>query len=178
MTWENMAQMLEEKEFSYKGKIIGNPRMVLDEGDSILKVFFNPEMFEDISFTIEVMRYVHPDLILEEHEGKHKWVRMKKIDFEHCGTRSYEENLSNYLSLREIPFIRQGEMVAIKGDMSPRNLIYQKSDGKPYFVDWDQMKWFHERDVKDYYIKSMCDPRWQNFYGSYPELVEIIERMW
>ena len=179
--------MPEEKEFLYnskmlegiRGKILNNARVVLDEGDTIRKIWMNPETFPRINQTISIMSEIHPDLIIEEYEGEQKWIRMRKIDHELSYTRSYEENIQEYLKIREIPLVRiSSNSVLVKDDMSPNNIVWQKSDGKPYLLDWDEMYLWPLRDEKDYYLKSLCDRRWQTNYGSYEELVEIFERMW
>ena len=99
-----MEQIQEEKEFLYNpkmlegisGKILNNARVVLDEGDTIRKIWMNPETFPYINQTISVMSEIHPDLIIEEYEGEQKWIRMRKIDYNHSNTRSYEENIQEY----------------------------------------------------------------------------------
>ena len=181
-----MEQIQEEKEFLYnpkmlegiRGKILNNARVVLDEGDTIRKIWMNPETFPHINQTISVMSEIHPDLIIEEYEGEQKWIRMRKIDYNHSNTRSYEENIQEYLKIREIRLTRMDPFVLCKQDMSPNNIVWQKSDGKPYLLDWDQMYQCHWKDEKDYYLKSLCDRRWQTAYGSYNELEDIFERMW
>ena len=181
-----MEKIPEEKEYLYnsrmlegiRGKILNNARVVLDEGDTIRKIWMNPSTFPDIDQTISIMSEIHPDLILEHYQGEQKWIRMKKIDYEHSNTRSYMENINEYLKIREIRITRMDPFAFCKQDMSPNNIVWQKSDGKPYLLDWDQMHKCHMKGEKDYYRRWLCDSRWQRIYGSYEELVDIFERMW
>lgn len=186
MQVHRMEQMPEEKEFLYnskmlegiRGKMLNNPRVVIDEGDTIIKIWINPSTFPEIDQTISVMSEIHPDLMLEHYKGEQKWIRMRKIDHEHSSTRSYEENIKEYLKIREIRLTRIDPFVLCKQDMSPNNIVWQKSDGKPYLLDWDQMHKCHMKDEKDYYRRWLCDGRWQRIYGSYEELVDIFEKLW
>ena len=187
MQVHRMEQMPEEKEFLYnprflegiRGKILSNARVVIDEGDTIIKIWINPSMFTEIDHTLSIMSKIHPDLILEHYQGEQKWIRMRKIDYEHSSTRSYEENIKEYIKLREIRSIRvSSNSVLVKDDMSPNNIVWQKSDGKPYLLDWDRMDKCHIKEEKDYYRRWLCDKRWQEIYGSYYELADIFEKLW
>ena len=161
-----------------RGKILNNARIILDEGDTIRKIWLNPYFFPKINRTISIMRELHPDLILEEYEEEQKWIRMRKIDYEPCETRTYEENIQQYINLREILSTRTKSEVLYKDDMSPNNIVWQKSDGKPYLLDWDEMYKVNIELEKNCYRKHLCDRKWQHIYGSYEELVEKFERMW
>ena len=170
----NQAKMLE----GIRGKIWNNARIILDEGDTIRKIWLNPEFFPQINRTISVMSEIHPDLIIDEYEGEQKWIRMRKIDYEPCETRSYEENIKEYIKLREISSTRTNTDILYKDDMSPNNIVWQKSDGKPYLLDWDEMHKSPIKYEKNCYRKLLCDRKWQHIYGSYEELVDKFERMW
>ena len=164
----NMEKMLDEKESTYK--ILNNGRVVLDEGDYIRKVYFNKEVFDDVESTIEIGKKIHPDLFINQGKGKYFWVRMKKIEYDTSYTRDYETNVKNYLRLRDYHDDK------CKRDLSPKNIIYQKSDGKFYLIDWDQSTTMS--DMKTYYKRELTSNKWQEIYGSYDELAEKFERLW
>ena len=162
--------MLDEKESIFDSKILNNGRIVIDEGEYIRKVYFNKDVFDDIESTIEMGKKMHPDLFIHQGKGKYFWVRMKKIDYERSYTRDYETNIRNYLCLRHY------HKDKCKRDLSPRNIVYQKSDGKFYLIDWDQSTQIY--DMKEYYKSELTSNRWQEIYGPYDELVEKFERLW
>ena len=167
---KNMEKMLDEKESIFDSKILNNGRIVIDEGEYIRKVYFNKDVFDDIESTIEMGKKMHPDLFIHQGKGKYFWVRMKKIDYERSYTRDYETNIRNYLCLRHY------HKDKCKRDLSPRNIVYQKSDGKFYLIDWDQSTTIY--DMKEYYKSELTSNRWQEIYGPYDELVEKFERLW
>ena len=69
-------------------------------------------------------------------------------------------------------------LMLISISLDKNNIVWQKSDGKPYLLDWDEMHKSPIKYEKNCYRKLLCDRKWQHIYGSYEELVDKFERMW
>tara|TARA_B100000287_G_scaffold270889_1_gene255066 strand:+ start:797 stop:1318 length:522 start_codon:yes stop_codon:yes gene_type:complete len=158
-------------------RVLNNARIVLEEEHTILKIYLNPNVFHYLRTCIWMMGVVHSDLLVEEYEDeKVKWLRTKKIMHTRSHVRTYEENVKNYLTLRDQ---HRGGGILVKRDLGPSNILYRIPDGKFYIIDWDDYYELPESKLKSHYKSELTDGRWQDQYdASHEDLSTTFEKLW
>jgi len=160
-----------------KLRVLNNARIVLEEEHTIQKIYLNPNTFHYLRTCIWMMVNVHNDLLVEEYEDtKVKWLRTKKIIHTRSLVRTYEENVKNYLTLRDQTF---GGRFLVKRDLGPSNILYRIPDGKFYIIDWDDYYELPESKLKSHYKSELTCSRWQDQYdASHEDLSTAFEKLW
>lgn len=90
--------------------------------------------------------------------------------------KTYAENIKVYLKLIDIFGFQY-----CKGDLTYYNILYRKSDDKPFIIDWDHYVDLNNSEEESYnfYKSELTSYKWQRGYGMNKEQVtEIFEKEW
>lgn len=176
-----MHLILEEDE-----KLIGRSHIILKQGNFIKKYYpmsqvitalgGDPQFVKGVKKTTPFMKLVHPDLyVSEETTDDFYCVTQNFIEHKPGKEFGYAHNIRCYLNI----IYKLGYDYA-KRDMQWYNLLYRKSDDKPFCIDWDAYQILNsEEEAYNYYKSELMSSKWFEQYDmSYSHALEIFNKEW
>jgi hypothetical protein len=167
-------------------KLIGRSHIILKQGKFIKKYYpmchvetaegGDIHFVESVKKTTSLMKLVHPDLYVgEETTDDFYCVTQNFIDYNPCKNFGYTHNIRCYLKLIE----KLGYDYS-KRDLQYYNLLYRKSDDKPFCIDWDAYATFKDEETAyKHYKTELVSYKWQRYYNTSAEDLSVIfEREW
>ena len=156
------------------GTVLGNGRIVVATEKHIKKYYFNEKQFKEIKDCVEMMKTFHGDLFVDMFEKDFLCVTMNRINF-YINKGDYRLDIKNYLKLYKVFGDKK-----CKRDLTPRNLLYRKSDSKFFIIDWDNVEHFkNKEECYKFYKDQLCDYRWSEWYElDRSEIVKIFQEEW
>ena len=167
-------------------KLIGRSHIILKQGNFIKKYYpmchvitaegGDTHFVKNVKQSTSFMKLVHPDLFVsEETTNDFYCVTQNFIEHKPCKDFGYTHNIRCYLKLIE----KLGYDYS-KRDLQYYNLLYRKSDDKPFCIDWDAYVTFkNEETAYKHYKTELVSYKWQRYYNTSEEDLNIIfEREW
>ena len=179
-----MILQLEEGE-----QLIGRSHLILKKGNYIKKYY--PNFFvlaakgdvnrhnfyiNHIEKSTYFMKIVHPDLyVSDETDNNFYCVTQNYIDHNDAEKYGYVDNINVYLNI-----VNTLGYDYAKRDMQCYNILYRKSDDKPFCIDWDShIELKSKQHAYHYYKEELTSPKWQEAYDiSILEMKDIFDREW
>ena len=167
-------------------KLIGRSHIILRQKNYIKKYYpidhvtvatgGDSTLLKNIKRANWLMKIVHPDLyVKEEVDNNFYCVTQNFIEHKPCNKFGYTHNIKSYLQLVD----KLGYDYS-KRDLQYYNLLYRKSDDKPFCIDWDSMKiLYSEEDAYNYYMDELVSLKWLSFYNiSREDALNVFNKEW
>jgi len=154
------------RKFECDGTILGFSKLIISDENYVYKYLFNKSNWPNAEAGVELLKEFDPDFYVDMYRTDNYLCYItNKIDFiESHKVRTlipYKDTVCAHLAL-----YKQFGSFVTKRDLCPSNILFRKSDHRPFLIDWDQIEYFktNEECYKFYRVELCCNYFWHQRY--------------